>query len=110
MKPTMPSILAERTLTTVGLAKRLAAHGGACAAHRQTINRWIRTGVRVGGKRVKLDAIRLGGKWITSEEAFERFQAALTTRAGGAVAPVQSPAQRKRRTAALKAQFDRNLS
>ena len=41
--------------------------------------RWIRQGVRVpGGTWVRLEAVRLAGKWITSQPAIERFLAAQT--------------------------------
>jgi hypothetical protein len=42
--------------------------------HVSTIVRWILHGVRG----VRLEAVRIGGRWITSHEALERFTAALT--------------------------------
>jgi len=42
--------------------------------HVSTLVRWIVHGVRG----VKLEAARVGGRWVTSREALERFSAALT--------------------------------
>jgi hypothetical protein len=39
-----------------------------------TVLRWIQHGV--GG--VRLEAVRLGGKWVTSLQAMQRFAEALT--------------------------------
>jgi hypothetical protein len=44
-----------------------------------TILRWVTIGaLSPDGKRVRLDAVRLGGRWITSREALQRFAEALT--------------------------------
>lgn len=41
-----------------------------------TVLRWILTGLKVPrGGRVKLEAMRSGGKWFTSREAISRFLA-----------------------------------
>jgi hypothetical protein len=44
--------------------------------HASTLVRWILHGVRG----VRLEAARLGGRWVTSHEALDRFSAALTAR------------------------------
>jgi hypothetical protein len=41
--------------------------------HPSTIVRWILHGVRG----VRLEAVRVGGRWVTTHEAIERFSAAL---------------------------------
>lgn len=45
-----------------------------------TVLRWVLDGVKLPGKeeRVKLEASRLGGRWITSVEAIHRFMENLT--------------------------------
>jgi hypothetical protein len=59
--------------------------------------RWILNGVRSpSGEVVRLDAIRLGGRWITSREALQRFAVALTPRLGNAEAPLRTPATGQR--------------
>jgi hypothetical protein len=67
--------------------------------HAATVWRWIRKGVLAGdGRRVRLDAAKLGGRWVTSKEALQRFLEALTPSFGNpqrGVAP-RTPGQRKR--------------
>jgi hypothetical protein len=47
--------------------------------HFSTLVRWITDGAKArDGSTVKLDAIRLGGRWITSKEALIRFMDRLT--------------------------------
>ena len=43
--------------------------------HSSTLTRWISRGLRG----VHLEAHRIGGRWVTSREALERFSQALTT-------------------------------
>jgi hypothetical protein len=44
-----------------------------------TIWRWIREGVVLpSGERVRLEGVRVGGRWLTSVEALARFAAAQT--------------------------------
>jgi hypothetical protein len=64
--------------------------------HVSTILRWILRGVRD----VRLEAVRVGGRWVTTHEALERFSAALTARyvappAGAAASAAQSPERRQ---------------
>jgi hypothetical protein len=42
------------------------------------VYRWILDGVRTPHGKVRLEAIRLGGRWLTSVEALERFAARQT--------------------------------
>ena len=41
--------------------------------HLNTVFRWILTGVNSPTGRVHLEAIRVGGRWLTSMEALQRF-------------------------------------
>jgi hypothetical protein len=46
-----------------------------------TIYRWITTGVRLpDGSQLRLEARRIGGRWLTSREAIQRFIEAQTPR------------------------------
>jgi hypothetical protein len=46
-----------------------------------TLLSWVQKGVKApGGKRVRLEALRVGGRWMTSREALQRFAEALTPR------------------------------
>jgi hypothetical protein len=40
--------------------------------------RWVLNGVKTPSGRVHLEAVRMGGRWITSVEAMERFAARQT--------------------------------
>jgi hypothetical protein len=55
--------------------------------HPETVGRWVRDGLVVNGRRVRLEAVKLG-RWRTSEAALARFAAALTAAEGGATEPV----------------------
>lgn len=47
--------------------------------HISTILRWILQGAKApDGRRVRLEAARIGGRWFTSREALERFSERLT--------------------------------
>jgi hypothetical protein len=63
--------------------------------------RWIMNGLAgPDGQRVRLEAVRLGGRWITSEQALARFAAALTPRLGDKpVSYLRTPKQRERAAA-----------
>jgi hypothetical protein len=62
--------------------------------------RWVLDGVPgPDGRRVRLEALRLGGRWVTSAEALQRFGERLTP-AGPADA---APAPRPRRARAAPA-------
>jgi len=50
--------------------------------------RWILKGARSpSGQRVHLEGLRVGGRWITSREALQRFAEALTPQLNGTQAP-----------------------
>src|SRR5262249_4493029 len=63
--------------------------------------RWVIDGIKIGGALVRLDAMRMGGRWITSVQALERFAQAQTPKFGGAPAP--RTAGRRQRGAAKAA-------
>ncbi len=66
--------------------------------HISTTLRWVLTGAKApSGEVVRLDAIRLGGKWITSREALQRFGDRLTPDLDRAQEPAPRPPARRRR-------------
>ena len=90
--PTKPQG-SEPLITLCQAASRYPGHRGAGRLHPSTLTRWILRGVRgVGGERIRLEAVRVGCRWLTSEAALERFAAAL----GGAEEPStpRTPASR----------------
>jgi len=70
----MIDIATETLLPLSKAAKRVppARNGKRC--HESTILRWILKGT----DGVKLEGIRLGGRWLTSVEALQRFAERLT--------------------------------
>lgn len=47
--------------------------------HFSTLWRWVLRGcLAIDGRRVRLEAVRLGGRWLTSREALQRFSDALS--------------------------------
>ena len=80
-------IEAESICTLPELARRYDVHVS-------TINRWRLRGI----KGVRLETARIGGKSVTSLEAGDRFNEAVTAAADGAPAPrPETDAARERR-------------
>jgi hypothetical protein len=72
--------------------------------HLSTILRWILTGAKApDGQRVRLEAIRLGGRWMTTREALQRFTERLTPRLDGGAAPSAPRTESRRRRASERA-------
>jgi hypothetical protein len=71
------------------------------------IFRWIAQGVRgPDGGVLRLEALRAGGRWITSREAVQRFVEAQTPRLSDAPPLPPSAAERSRHAARVAAQLD----
>ena len=78
----MLDISTEQLIALKEVAKRIPGRGGR-PTNFATIWRWIMKGsIAPGGKRVRLRAARIGGKWVTSVEAVQEFLQALTPRFG----------------------------
>lgn len=60
----MPDIFSEDLLAIADAAKELPER-----PHCSTMQRWHKRGIRG----VKLEAIRIGGRWFTSRQALQRF-------------------------------------
>jgi hypothetical protein len=80
-------------------ACRLVPPGrGGKKTHLSTLLRWILRGTKApGGQTVRLEALRLGGRWVTSREALQRFAETLTPRmdVGAAAGPLTEAKRRK---------------
>lgn len=88
-------------LSLAAAGKLIPGSRGPGSTHPSTLHRWVRKGVRTtDGRVVKLGAVRVGGRWLTSRGAVARFVAALTTTANPTttVAPpaTRTPASRGR--------------
>jgi hypothetical protein len=60
--------------------------------HLSCLHRWRLRGVAG----IKLETVRVGGRRYTSDEALQRFIAAVTAAADGKAVPVRTPRQRVR--------------
>jgi len=62
-----------------------------------TVFRWIHNGVKgPGGEIIRLEGYRMGGRWLTTIEALERFAAAQTPVLGEPNKILRSPTARRR--------------
>ncbi len=74
----MSDLLTEQFLSIDQIAKLLPPNRQGKPVNFSTIYRWIFTGVRsIAGDRVRLEATRMGGRWLISREALQRFSATL---------------------------------
>jgi hypothetical protein len=65
-----------------------------------TVFRWIMAGVRLpDGTRLRLEGVRLGGRWLTSGPAIERFIDRQTPQFAGAPTPASRTAAQRERAA-----------
>jgi Protein of unknown function (DUF1580) len=104
-------ILSEEVLTLSQAAHRLPAQRGAGKTDPATVWRWIDKGVNTyDGRKIHLEAVRVGGRWLTSAEALIRFVAAQTPTANDDPATVptpRTPTQRKRAADRAAQQLDK---
>ena len=98
----MINLSTESTLSLRDAAKLLPPGRLGRPASFQCLLRWVLDGARApDGQLVKLEALRLGGRWVTSKEALQRFADSLTARSDK---PVSTRTPRQRRRAAEKAE------
>jgi hypothetical protein len=82
----MINLLTERVITLVEAARLVPPGRGGRPTHLSTLLRWINPGVRG----VRLEAARLGGRWVTSHEALQRFAERLTAARASPPPPVRA--------------------
>lgn len=88
-------MISELPLTLSQVCSRLPGARGAHRVAPSTITRWILQGCPArGGGRVKLSAIRAGGRWLVSQAALDAFFAALA--ANESEPPASSPSARNK--------------
>jgi len=94
----MHSVLQETQLTLKEAAALIKPGRSGRKCHISTLVRWITDGLRgPGANVVRLEAVRLGGRWITSEEALARFSERLTPDNDSARSPApRSPGRRRK--------------
>lgn len=88
----------ETALSLSAAARRLPRLRAGRPVHPATLLRWVLDGIRgPGGGRVRLEAVRVGGRWVTTAEALERFQGALSIVPDERACPTpRTPGQRQR--------------
>ena len=74
----------------------------------KSVRRWMREGVTVGGRRVRLASVKVGASRLTARSWLAAFVAAQNPGGTGGV-PVQTPAERSRAAARRKAELARVL-
>src|SRR5262245_45668571 len=72
------SLLRETTMSLAEAAKRLPPFRPGRPVSVGSLTRWVLHGVHTPAGLVRLEASRVGGHWITSLEALERFLTAQT--------------------------------
>src|SRR5436309_12638234 len=100
----------ETPLSLAEAKKLVPPSRGGKTTHLSTLLRWILTGSRgPAGEVVRLEAVRLGGRWMTSREALQRFAERLTPRqdAPETQAAPRTPGQLRRAAERAGAQLDR---
>jgi hypothetical protein len=105
----MLDITAETPISLAAAARLVPPARRGKRTHLSTLLRWILTGATApDGSRVRLDAVRLGGRWMTTLGALQRFAAALTPRVGDeAPASARSPTARTRASERADAELTR---
>ena len=91
-----PSLLNESIVSMAQAARRLPPFRSDRPVSPTTIWRWLTVGVRLpDGTKLKLEGLRLGGRWVTSVEALTRFAQRQTFTQGTAlVGKADSPETR----------------
>jgi hypothetical protein len=113
---TIPEVLTE---IQSGGGLSLSAAGHLFPGHRgngtvdpSTVFRWVTRGTRTAnGQAVKLEAVRVGARWLTSRSAVARFVTALTTAADpgteSSEPPSRTPATRQKASEQAARQLER---
>ncbi len=96
-----PSVLAEiqagECLTLSAAGRLFPGHKGGKAVDPSTVFRWVTKGSRAtDGTCVKLEAIRVGSRWLTSASSIKRYVAALTTINTDSTEEIRTPAERNK--------------
>lgn len=101
--PTLAGVLGETRVYLLDAPAHLPTRPDGRRTHHSTCLRWVLRGVRG----VRLEAVRLGGRWVTSLEALNRFAANLTA-ATSLTAPVPpTPTALLRHDDRVAAELDR---
>jgi hypothetical protein len=107
----MIDLSSETPLSLASAAKLIPPARSGKATHLSTLLRWILHGARgPAGETVRLEAIRIGSRWLTSREAIQRFVERLTPRLGASDLPgsaPRGPGQRRRASDRAAAELEK---
>jgi len=94
----MLNITAESTITLAQAAALLPRGRNGARVTLGCVLRWVLQGAKSPTReRIRLEAVRLGGRWVTSREALNRFAQRLTPQLGDEPpAPLRTANQRRR--------------
>ena len=105
--PATPQVLTEiqsgQGLALSAAGRLFPAHRGTGSVDPSTVFRWVIRGSKSSdGRIVKLEAVRVGGRWLTSQAALTRFVAALSASVESPPhqLPCRTPTERTRASAA----------
>jgi hypothetical protein len=98
----------EQPLSLAEAAKLVPPARSGKRCHLSTILRWIVKGAKApDGTIVRLEGQRLGGRWLTSREALQRFSDRLTPRLDANAQPApRGPEKRRRASERAAAELD----
>lgn len=75
------NLLGETLISLAEAASRLPPGRSGKPVHFSCVLRWVTNGIcGPDGQRIKLEAVRVGGRWLTSKEALARWAERLTPR------------------------------
>jgi hypothetical protein len=98
----------ESLLSMAQAARRFPPYRAGRPVNPSTIWRWCRQGVKVQGVGiVKLECVRLSGRWLTSEQAISRFVARQTPTADQLTPTPRTTGQRRRASERAACELDR---
>jgi uncharacterized protein DUF1580 len=105
----MIDLSAETPLPLAAAAKLIPPGRSGKHTHLSTLLRWILQGVKSpSGEIVRLEAARLGSRWVTSREALQRFSERLTPRSDEpASPPPRTPGKRQRASEKADAELEK---
>jgi hypothetical protein len=106
----MLDVSSESTISLIQAARLLPPGRRGRPVSLSCLLRWVLTGATgPSGERVRLEAVRLGGRWVTSREALQRFAERLTPALSDTPTPPtpRTPTARQRACERAAAELER---
>jgi hypothetical protein len=105
----MLDVSSESTISLTQAARLLPPGRRGRPVSLSCLLRWVLTGATgPSGERVRLEGVRLGGRWVTSREALQRFAERLTPAMPDTLPPTpRTPTARQRASDRAAEELDR---